>query len=564
MREGLGDGYTETLRAAYPAMPESADFVMFWWHKAAKETLAGRTRRFGFITTNSIKQTFNRRVVQAAMDEGLYLTFAIPDHPWIDATECAAVRIAMSVGASIKPRPVAQLNTVTREVPHSETGENDVQLTLVLSSIAPDLSTGTDVGGATVLRANGDVCFQGMNLVGEGFRLTRATITDLGYTKGRLPSQIRRYQKGRELLQGGDSGYVIDAYGLTQEQLKAGSPKLYEHLHAHVKPERDHNNRPSRKRNWWLFGETVGRLRKSLQGLQRYIATVETSKHKPFVFVEGDIIPDHKLYAIASDDAFILGVLSARIHGVWALNAGGTLEDRPTWTNTTTFLPFPFPDCTEKQKEKIRKLAEELDAHRKRAQTKHGLGLTDIYNVLEKVRTGEALTAKDKVVHDAALVSTLKQLHDDLDKAVAEAYGWTWPLTDAEILERVVALNAARAAEEAKGNIRWFRPDYQKPLFAGEKQSSLGLEENTPDSKSGGPKKKKSPGKAKKAAWPKSIADRAKAVEAALTAAEHPVTAAGLAQQFSRAKDKEVLEILETLAALGRAHSGDTAGTYVR
>ena len=105
MREDLGDGYTETLRAAYPAMPESADFVMFWWHKAALETLAGRTRRFGFITTNSIRQTFNRRVVQSAMDEGLYLTFAIPDHPWIDATECAAVRIAMSVGKAIAATP---------------------------------------------------------------------------------------------------------------------------------------------------------------------------------------------------------------------------------------------------------------------------------------------------------------------------------------------------------------------------------------------------------------------------------------------------------------------------
>ena len=113
MREDLGDGYTETLRAAYPAMPESADFVMFWWHKAALETLAGRTRRFGFITTNSIRQTFNRRVVKAALDDGLYLTFAIPDHPWIDATECAAVRIAMTVGAATLPAPEAKLQRVS-------------------------------------------------------------------------------------------------------------------------------------------------------------------------------------------------------------------------------------------------------------------------------------------------------------------------------------------------------------------------------------------------------------------------------------------------------------------
>jgi hypothetical protein len=52
------------------------------------------------------------------------------------------------------------------------------------------------------------------------------------------------------------------------------------------------------------------------------------------------------------------------------------------------------------------------------------LVLTGIYNVLEKLRTGEALTAKDKEVHDKGLVSILKQIHDDLDAAVLDAYGW--------------------------------------------------------------------------------------------------------------------------------------------
>jgi hypothetical protein len=99
MRDDRGSGYAETLRAAYPEVTDSADFVMFWWYKAGEETLAGRTRRFSFITTNSIRQTFNRRVVQSEMDKGIYLTFAIPDHPWVDAAACAAVRLAMTVGA---------------------------------------------------------------------------------------------------------------------------------------------------------------------------------------------------------------------------------------------------------------------------------------------------------------------------------------------------------------------------------------------------------------------------------------------------------------------------------
>ena len=93
MREDLGDGYAETLRATYPDVPESADFVLYWWHKAAELTRTGKARRFGLITTNSLRQTFARRVVQAqlAAQPPLSLAFAIPDHPWVDTAEGAAM-----------------------------------------------------------------------------------------------------------------------------------------------------------------------------------------------------------------------------------------------------------------------------------------------------------------------------------------------------------------------------------------------------------------------------------------------------------------------------------------
>ena len=102
MRQDLGDGYAETLRATYPEVPESADFVLYWWHKAAELARAGRAKRFGLITTNSLRQTFARRVVQAQLSAKppLSLLFAIPDHPWVDTAEGAAVRIAMTVGTA--------------------------------------------------------------------------------------------------------------------------------------------------------------------------------------------------------------------------------------------------------------------------------------------------------------------------------------------------------------------------------------------------------------------------------------------------------------------------------
>ena len=77
--------------------------------------------------------------------------------------------------------------------------------------------------------------------------------------------------------------------------------------------------------NWWIFGEPRRELRPALNGLPRYIATVETSKHRFFLFLDGSILPDNKLVAFGSDDAFHLGVLSSRPHVTWALRAGGWL-----------------------------------------------------------------------------------------------------------------------------------------------------------------------------------------------------------------------------------------------
>ena len=125
------------------------------------------------------------------------------------------------------------------------------------------------------------------------------------------------------------------------------------------------------------------------------------------------------LIAIASDDAFLLGVLSSQVHVTWALAAGGRLGmgNDPRNDKSRCFEPFPFPALDEGElKLRIRDLGERLDAQRKRQQELYpDLTLTGIYNVLEKLRSGVALDAKDKAVHDKAvhdkgLVSVLKQI----------------------------------------------------------------------------------------------------------------------------------------------------------
>jgi hypothetical protein len=296
-------------------------------------------------------------------------------------------------------------------------------------------------------------------------------------------------------------------------------------------------------------------------GLSRYIATTETAKHRVFQFLDEDIAPDNMLVVVALDDAFYLGTLSSRAHAVYALAAGGRLGvgNDPRYNKSRCFDPFPFPTCDAATQERIRKIAEKLDAHRKRVQAQHPvLTLTGMYNVLEKLRASQPLTEKDKRVHEMGLVSVLRQLHDDLDAAVFAAYGWPATLTDAEILERLVALNAERAKEEASGLIRWLRPEYQNPGGTQSRQTSFAVD--TGDETATGKKLAKNDGKLP---WPKTLSDRVKAVTRILSKTTEPVTPDAVAARFTNARRAAVAEILETLTTMGHAHRGKTKGTYL-
>src|SRR5581483_2090001 len=115
LRSRLGDAYTEALWVVHPHMNESADFVMYWWDRAAELLTRKGTvlRRFGLITTNSISQVFQRRVMEKHLKakKPVSIVLAIPDHPWTKATQdAAAVRIAMTVAEA------GTLEGVLREV----------------------------------------------------------------------------------------------------------------------------------------------------------------------------------------------------------------------------------------------------------------------------------------------------------------------------------------------------------------------------------------------------------------------------------------------------------------
>lgn len=254
---------------------------------------------------------------------------------------------------------------------------------------------------------------------------------------------------------------------------------------------------------------------------------------------------------MGSDDAYLLGVLSSGIHVTWALAAGGRLGvgNDPRYNNSVCFESFPFPDPMPAQKGRIREMGERLDGLRKERQALYPeLTLTGMYNVLEALRQGRELTAKERDIHDKGLAGLLRQLHDELDAAVAEAYGWPADLAEEDILARLVALNAARAAEEEQGLVRWLRPEYQARKAAPPTQRKLDIAGQA------APRAKKARKAAReRLAWPPTLAEQMRTVRLVLASSAAPATAEDVAWRFRNAPRAKLADMLQALANLGFA-----------
>ena len=117
---------------------------------------------------------------------------------------------------------------------------------------------------------------------------------------------IREYRNGRDLTASPRDVLVIDLFGLSADDVRSRYPEVYQWVQERVKPERDQNNRGTYRQNWWIFGEPRKDFRPALARLDRYIATVETSKHRTFQFLDASVLPDNKLISIALRDAAFL------------------------------------------------------------------------------------------------------------------------------------------------------------------------------------------------------------------------------------------------------------------
>lgn len=588
----LGEGYVKALRAAHGDVPDSADLVMYWWAKSASLLLKKKVRHFGLVTTNSITQTFNRRVVEQTIGEKASLIFAVADHPWVDEAGSADVRVAMTTVSSGK-KSGALLKIIVDGELSNGVYENEVSRE-EYGDISALLKLGADIASCKKLQANALMAHQGIIPSGTGFRLSGSEMAGFGLSNNNLPSVIKSYAIGRDLVDRPLEKYIVDFFGLEKEVAAAQYPQLFQRILELVKPERDQVRREKNRDNFWLFVEPRKVMRSAMSGLEFYIATCRTAKHRIFSTLSANVLADAKIIVITLGQAHFITTLSSRAHILYANGSSARLGvgNDSNYNHSESFNAFPFPAFAELPHAlltRLRELGERLDAFRKERLAQHNfLTMTSLYNVLERERELEngcdvpPLDAKEKAIHDAGLISVLKEIHDDIDRATLEAYGWadlapalvgkvgaTTPsphktpaqeAAEEELLVRLVALNLERAAEEKQGNVRWLRPEYQIPKLGIKQVRSASVGEQIEADVTVADVAEQLP-------WPTDGLEQIRIVRDILAKSASPLAADAIAASFagrnSPKRKERVAMVLETLVATGATRMDDTTRYFV-
>jgi len=317
-----------------------------------------------------------------------------------------------------------------------------------VDAIHEDLTSRANVASAARLIENEGLIHMGDTKVGP-FEIDALTAQRMiaagGNPNGRSNREvICPWVNGVDITHRPRGMWIIDfPLGMSEEHA-AEYEEPYEYLAERVRPYRatarsgDRTGVP-----WWIHQRSRPAMRAAIGGLRRYIATVIVAKHRLFVWLGTGVLPDHRLFAFARDDDYFFGVLHSRVHEVWSLVAGSTLEDRPSYSSTTCFETFPFPwppgeePVDDPRVQAIAAAAKDLVEKRDRWLNPEGASEADL-----KKRTLTNLYNQRPTWLDLA--------HKRLDDAVLDAYAWPHDLTDDQILERLLALNLERAAASKK------------------------------------------------------------------------------------------------------------------
>jgi hypothetical protein len=179
------------------------------------------------------------------------------------------------------------------------------------------------------------------------------------------------------------------------------------------------------------------------------------------VFQSKGIIYDQKITVIALDSFSAFSVLCSHLHHWWVIRFGSSLRTDAVYTPSDCFETFPFPGSVLETGDEISgplsRIGQEYDQCRSKLMIERQEGLTTTYNRFHDP------------IETSADIQKLRELHVEMDAAVAAAYGWTDLVLDhgfhqtkqgvrytiseiarREVLARLLKLNHERYAEEVK------------------------------------------------------------------------------------------------------------------
>lgn len=461
MRSELGANYVKALRLCYDGrVPGGADLVTYWFEKARAQIESGMTKRAGLVSTNSIRGGANRKVLDRITNTTKIFE-AWSDENWIN--EGAAVRVSL---VCFGERPFSFLDG-------SPVASIFADLTAGQVDIAPGEAAAPDLTKAKPLKENAGASFSGIQKTGP-FEIPG----DLARQWLLLPNPqnrqnadvVRPWFNGLDVTRRNRDMWIVD-FGISMSQQDAALyEEPYKHVDTHVRPTRVGKREARTNSNWWIFQWSRPAMRDAIKNLRRFIVTPEVSKYRVFAWLPAGIVPDKNLVVIAREDDVTFGVLHSRFHKLWSLGLCTWLGagNDPRYTPSSTFLTFPFPK--ELTPYAIGEAGHHIPLRRYQRLADAAFNLNSlreswlnppqwIDTVPEVVpgfpdrlipKPGLAAQAKARTLTNLYNENPawLRMAHEELDAAVAEAYGWddyTPAMSDNEILGRLLALNLERA-----------------------------------------------------------------------------------------------------------------------
>ncbi|WP_437767960.1 DNA methyltransferase [Sorangium sp. So ce281] len=313
----------------------------------------------------------------------------------------------------------------------------------------------------TPLSANALICFSGSYVAGQGFFLSPDERREILAEDRKATPLVHEYMGGEELATSPALDavrWVINFGSMSLEEAEKW-PSLMNVVRARVKPEREATRLMTGpgghgKKYWWQYISRCDPLYQRIRLSRRCLVVSQVSKYLAFAWQPTTRVFGHTMYVVTKDSAFYFSVLQSRVHEPWARLLSSSMKTDLRYTPTDCFETFPFPNPESRAIiPTLESIGEKLYETRARFMVDTNQGLTKAYNAL-----------KDPANDDPRILE-LRALHEEMDRAVLAAYGWSdiavppyCPKTDEdraavqafedEVIDRLFVLNAKRADQE--------------------------------------------------------------------------------------------------------------------